>query len=180
MLCYLNTSSLRYTFLVFQQTPYRFTVRQEKREVAVQSRTSSKITGQSLIAENLVIDKSNQTAICHVKESKIAHTSGFIHFLQKCSIVKLEETMLQFSTFFSTAIKTECLPHAPTNIFCSNFAIARHACVCKSNQRSKVAHKQIRLPENTQNTYHYRANFVRKLRYSTGDSYLSLFLLYSE
>ena len=43
-----------------------------------------------------------------------------------------------------------------------------------------MAHKQIRLPENTQNTYHYRANFVRKMRYSTGDSYLSLFLSYSE
>ena len=38
-----------------------------------------------------------------------------------------------------------------------------------------MANKQIRLPENTQNTYHYRANFVRKMRYSTGDSYLSLF-----
>ena len=120
---------------LFQYTPYRFTVRQKKREVAVQSRTSSKITVQSLIAENLVTDKSNQTAICHVKESKIAHTSGFIHFLQKCSIVKLEETMLQFSTFFSTAIKKGCLPHAPTNNFCGNFAIARHACLCKSNQR---------------------------------------------
>ena len=43
-----------------------------------------------------------------------------------------------------------------------------------------MAHKQIRLPENTQNTYHYRANFVRKMRYSTGDSHLSLFLSYSE
>ena len=43
-----------------------------------------------------------------------------------------------------------------------------------------MAHKQIRLPENTQNTYHYRANVVRKMRYSTGDSYLSLFLSYSE
>ena len=43
-----------------------------------------------------------------------------------------------------------------------------------------MAHKQIRLPENTQKTFHYRANFVRKMRYSTGDSYLSLFLSYSE
>ena len=42
-----------------------------------------------------------------------------------------------------------------------------------------MPHKQIRLPDNTQNTYHYRANFVLKMRYSTGDSYLS-FLSYSE
>ena len=55
---------------------------------------------QSLIAEHLEMDKSHQTAIWHVKRSKEAHTSGFIHFYQKCSIVKLEETMLRFSTFF--------------------------------------------------------------------------------
>ena len=66
----------------------------------LQSRTSSKITVESLNAENLVIDKSNQTAIWHVKRSNEARTSGFIHFLQKCSIVKLEETMLRFSPIF--------------------------------------------------------------------------------
>ena len=75
----------------------------------LQSRTSTKITVQSLIAENLVIDKSNQTAIWHVKRSKKAHTSAFIHFLQKCSIVKLEETMLRFSTFFRLPSKTNAL-----------------------------------------------------------------------
>ena len=68
-----------------------------------------KFTVQSLIAENLVIDKSNQTAIWHVERSKKAHTSAFIHFLQKCSIVKLEETMLRFSTFFRLPSKTNAI-----------------------------------------------------------------------
>ena len=49
---------------------------------------------QSLIAESLEIDKSHQTAIWHVERSKAAHTMVLFIFIQKCSIVKLEETML--------------------------------------------------------------------------------------
>ena len=52
------------------------------------------------LLKNLEIDKSHQTAIWHVERSKEAHISGFIQFFQKCSIVKLAETMLRFSTFF--------------------------------------------------------------------------------
>ena len=90
------------TISIFHTVCSRYWVQKNKTPSTplLQSRTSSKITVESLNAENLVIDKSNQTAIWHVKRSKEARTSGFIHFLQKCSIVKLEETMLRFSTFF--------------------------------------------------------------------------------
>ena len=42
--------------------------------------------------------------------------------------------------------------------------------MCKSNQRFQVAQKQIRLPENKQNTYHYRTNVAKTIRSVTGDS----------
>ena len=43
--------------------------------------------------------------------------------------------IIKYLITFSTAIQKECLPNAPINIYCGNFAITRHECICKSNQR---------------------------------------------
>ena len=92
-------------------------------------------------------------------------------FFQNCSTANLEKTILRFSTF-STAIQNECLPYAPTNIFCGKFAITLHECIRKSNQRYKTIDKQTILPENMHNKYHCPADFVKQCVHLIGTTNL--------